>query len=187
MKKLLTTIALVLIACVVMAQNPTSKYVDSILECRQIVNVDSMSASKLYVRTLEVLSDWAGAQARSRINVDVQDKDEGLIVYKGSQYIGYRKANLLYGWNTFADFTLKVRCKDNRVQIIMTVPTMTFDWDGSQVTYTLPLSEFLPEYRYEGKLIIKKAARELSPSIPSTIEAIVSMISTKISHKDDDF
>lgn len=168
---------LVLAVLAASAQNPTIKYADGILECRQVVTVDSTPASKLYVRALEILSDWAGSQTRSRINIDVQDKDEGFIVYKGSEYIGYRKANMLYGWDTFADFTLKVKCKDSRAQIILTIPTMTFVWDAeSKTTYTLPLSEFLPEYRYEGRLTIKKAARELAPLVPTYAENIVKLI-----------
>lgn len=75
------------------AQNP------DVYEKKEIITADSVKAGTLYVRTLEALSDWAGSQKRSKANVDVQDKDEGLVVYKGKLYLGFVKQNMLYGWD----------------------------------------------------------------------------------------
>lgn len=61
-------------------ENPLT---NGIYEKKVVVTADSIKASTLYVRALEALSDWAGSQQRSKVNVDVQDKDEGLVVYKG--------------------------------------------------------------------------------------------------------
>ena len=58
---------------------------------------EGVEAGTLYVRALEALSDWAGSQSKSKVNIDVQDKEEGLVVYKGSLYIGYHKVNFMAG------------------------------------------------------------------------------------------
>ena len=159
---------------------------NGVYEKKTVVTADSVKAGTLYVRALEALSDFAGSQGKSKIGVDVHDKDEGLVVYKGRYYMGYCKANMLYGWDTFADFTLKVRCKDGRAQLSVTVPSMTFVWDANGNTHSFAISEFLPVYKYKGDYKIKKAAQQYAPLVPEAFDTIVAAIGKRITAKDDD-
>ena len=159
---------------------------NGIYEKKVVVNVDSAKASTLYVKALEALSDWAGSQERSKANIDVQDKDEGLVVYKGQLYLGYGKTNFMCGWETFANFTLKAKCKIGKVQLTVTVPSLTYYWTGNPTEVTVPINEVFPEYNYKGKMSIKKASLALAPKIPDEFDAVIQTIGNKISKKDDD-
>ena len=156
-------------------------------ETKTVREIGNLTSEQLYVRTLEVLSDWAGSQNKSKVNIDVQDKEGGIVVYKGNYYLGYRKQNLLYGWDTFADFTLKVRCKDGKIQVSVSVPSMTFIWDATSEKYTEPLSAFYPDYTYKGKVLLKKASTEFAPQIPTVFDAMVNKLADDIMQKEDDF
>lgn len=161
---------------------------NGVYEQKVVVTADSVKAGTLYTRALEALSDWAGSQQRSKANVDVQDKDEGLVVYKGKLYLGYGKQNFMYGWDTFADFTLKVRCKDGRAQISVTVPSLTYYWTANNDEVTVPISEVLPTFQYKGKMLIKKASKALAPKVPQEVGIIIKTIGKRIANPvDDDF
>jgi hypothetical protein len=186
MKKLLSFSVVLLATINVIAQEV--ELTNGIYEKKVVVNADSVKAGTLYVRALEALSDLAGSQGKSKIGIDVQDKDEGLVVYKGSYFLGYGKANMLYGWDTYADFTLKVRCKDGKAQLSLTVPSMTFQWDGDgHGIHTFEIAEFLPVYNYKGDYKIKKAAQQYAPTIPSSFDAIINTISQRMLQEPDDF
>ena len=141
---------MMLMLSAVLAVSAQIELSNGVYEKKIVVNVDSAKASTIYIRALEALSDFAGTNAKSKIGIDVQDKDEGLVVYKGDYYMGFEKANILYGWDTFANFTIKIRCKDGRAQITVSVPSMSFQWSGNNNTYSFPISEFLPVYTYKG-------------------------------------
>lgn len=183
MKKILMfALFTVAIAVPLAAQNP------QIYEVKKVIIADSVKASTLYVRSLEALSNWTGSQQKSKANIDVQDKDEGIVVYKGMLYLGYGKQNMMYGWDTFADFTMKVRCKDGKAQVTFTIPTLTYFWTADNSSVTVPVSEVFPEYRYSGKMLIKKASLKLAPTIPDTVDAVVNAIAKDIkSGSGDDF
>lgn len=160
---------------------------NGVYEQKEVVTADSVKAGTLYTRALEALSDWAGSQQRSKANVDVQDKDEGLVVYKGKLYLGYGKQNFLYGWDTFADFTLKVRCKDGRAQISVTVPSLTYYWTANNGEVTVPVNEVLPTFQYKGDKLIKKASKALAPRVPYEVNIVIKTIGSRITKPADDF
>lgn len=187
MKKLLSIVVLLLMVMTVSAQE---QLVNGVIEKKQVVMVEGVSADKLYVRALEALSDWAGAQSKSQIGIDVQDKEEGLVVYKGRLEMGYHKANFMAGWEVYADFTIKIKCKEGRAQVSANVPSLTFDWSVKQypATETVPISAIYPEFNYKPKLRIKKAAIEFAPLTPSVFEKIIAALSAKLQQQpDDDF
>jgi hypothetical protein len=159
-------------------------------EKKQVVTVEGVDAGKLYVRALEVLSDWAGSQSKSKIGIDVQDKDEGMVVYKGRLEIGFHKVNFMAGWEIYGDFTIKIKCKDGKAQITCIVPTATFEWSVPQypAIETVSLGELIPEYNYKGKMRIKKAAKNFGPQIPGKFDNVVAMLATKMTQQpDNDF
>ncbi len=184
MKKVLLLHVMLIVGMAIHAQEDLLS--NGIYEKKVVVTADSVKASTLYVRALEALSDWAGSQQRSKVNVDVQDKDEGLVVYKGQLYLGYGKQNFLYGWDTFADFTMKVRCKDGKAQITVTAPSLSYYWTADNTTVTVPINEVLPQYNYKGKMLIKKASIALAPKVPEEIENIIKIIGDRICKSNDD-
>lgn len=158
-------------------------------EVKKVVNVDSVSARALYARALEALSDWAGSQKKSKVGIDVQDKDEGIVIYKGEYYLGYGKQNFMYGWETFINFTLKIRCKVGKAQIGITVPSLTYYWTADNTMTSAPINELLPEYHHKSKFLIKKASIALAPQVPGVCDEIVNGIAARMTKvkSDDDF
>jgi hypothetical protein len=93
-------------------------------EKKEVVEVAGATAADLYVRAMEALSDWKGPDGKAEAGLDFHDKDAGIVNYKGKFSLGY-KANLFGGtWFRYADFTMKVRCKDGKAQVTVTVPTI---------------------------------------------------------------
>ena len=108
-----------------------------VLEQKSVVIVDGVNKNTLYRRAMEALSDWTGPEGRSKAGIDYSDKEEGIVTYKGVYYNGYRKL-MLSSLPFYTDFTLKVRCKDGKAQIAVTVPSMhTILDDGSKKTWSM--------------------------------------------------
>lgn len=189
MKKVISITIMLLVTMNINAQEYS--LTNGAYENKVVEQYEGVEAGTLYVRALEALSDWAGSQSKSKVNIDVQDKEEGLVVYKGSLYIGYHKVNFMAGWHVYADFTLKIKCKDGRAQISCHVPTATFDWSAKQypANTTVELGEIYPKYNYKSQFRIKKAAIEWAPQIPPTFDKIIASMAEKLKsqNQDDDF
>lgn len=172
-------------------EHPYGEVKNGVWEAKRVATVEGSSASVLYLRALEALSDWAGSQEQSKIGIDVQDKEEGIVVYKGEYYLGAAKANLapLASWAGWANFTMKVRCKDGRAQVSVSVPSITFRLSSQPMEVTAPIDQFLPEYKYKTKYTNKRAAKELSPQVPSIFTGVIKMMCEQLSKgiDDDDF
>ena len=187
--KQLMTIALLFATLTASAQDVTSEYVGGMLETKVVEQYDGVDAQELYMRALEVLSDWSGTQSQSRVNIDVQDKEQGLVVYKGQLFVGYHKFNVLAGWNVLADFSLKIRLKDGKAQLAMTVPSTTFRWSNEQspAKETVMMSELVPEFKHKGSYKIKKAATTFVPQIPGLCERTVKELAARMHKNREDF
>ena len=163
---------------------------DGVWEEKQVVQAEGVTAPTLYLRALEALSDWAGSQEKSKIGIDVQDKDEGLVVYKGELFLGFEYYSKFAGagWDCFANFTMKVKCKDGRAQISVMVPSMTFKANVAGSVVTRPINEFLPDYSYKGDYKLKKMA-PMAHKIEPSFEGIIKKIGEQIANgtNDDDF
>lgn len=185
MKNFLFTIALV---ASVMSASAQGSIVNDVFQQKEVFNAEGKSGSSLYVHTLEVLSDIAGSQTKSKYSVDVQDKEEGLVVYKGLLYLGFKKFNLLCGWDVFANFTLKVRCKDDKIQVAMIVPTITYRWTGDPFETTAEVTDVYPTFKYKGKVRIKKASLEIVPKLPNEVDKAVKALGKQLTtFERDDF
>lgn len=185
MKRIITA----LMMTATMAVNAqTVELTDGVYELKQVVTVEGVKQDALYVRALEALSDWAGSQQQSKAQIDVQDKEEGLVVYKGQLFLGLNKTNFLHGWNTYSDFTMKVRCKDGKFQITTVVPSLSLYWTADATTTTIPINEIVPEYKHKSNLGVKKTAIKMAPMAPEAANAAQSVIIGKIKKgADDDF
>ena len=185
MKKLIT-MALLLVSMTAGAQEIQFN-AEGCYEVKKVVTAENMTASDLYTKALVSLSDWAGSQQKTKANVDVQDKEQGLVVYKGQIYLGYGKQNALYGWDTYADFTLKVRCKEGKAQLTIVVPSLSYYWTADNTEYSAPISEILPEYHHKAKMLVKKASIALAPKVPEEVEKTITTIGNKMTAVEDDF
>lgn len=94
-------------------------------ERKEVVTVDSASAAVLYDRAMIVLTDWTGPDGKAKAGIDYQNQETHTVVYKGTFSLGFKNTFLGDGWHRYANFTLKVRCKDGRAQVTVTVGTMT--------------------------------------------------------------
>ncbi len=160
-------------------------------ERKTVVEVPGTTAQDLYVRSLEVLSDIKGSNGKSSSQIDVQDRDAALVVYKGKIWEGFEYYSKFagVGWDAYADFTLRIKCKDEKAQITINVATMTFDWSAKQYpsTPTIPLSVLVP-YTYDGKYTIKKTAIKYVPTVAPSMDSLMSIICEKMKQgTDDDF
>lgn len=138
MKKILLTLLLFLPSFYSLAQDVDFDTAAAIVkekgvyEQKRVVTVDEVSAAKLYSRALEALSDWTGVEGRSRAGLDYCDKEEGIVTYKGEFYNGYMQAGRKIQVPYFTDFIMKIRCKDGRAQVTVTIPTMHADLPNGQ-------------------------------------------------------
>ena len=122
MKKGLLMIMMVIAIITAKAQTPLNE--NGVYELKVVQEYENINANNIYERTLLALSDVMGSNKHSKTNIDVQDKEGGILVFKGRYFIGYRKVNVSGGYFHYADLTLKVRCKDGKAQITITVPTI---------------------------------------------------------------
>lgn len=185
MRKVLLTMLMLLSVLTVSAQITLTD--GSVYEQKEVVNVDNVSAQTLYLRALEALSDWTGTEGRSKFGIDHQDKESATVIFKGKDYLGSRKFGGLYYWYIFSDFTLKVRCKDGRAQISVTVPSMTAEFQVNNVSGSIPLREIVPEYKYKGNLNCKKAVLQYVVDVPASVSRIIELMKNKLNQEVDDF
>ena len=188
MKKVLATMALLLIGLAASAQGEMK---NGVWENKRVVEVQGASTATLYTRALEALSDLAGSEGKSKIGIDMQDKEEGLVVYKGEYYLGRGKASLspMQGWDTWANFTLKIRCKEGRAQVSVSVPSLTFRFTGVQTETVGNIGDMIPEFKYKSKYTNKKAAMEFAPKVPKEFENVITAMCKRLANgtSDDDF
>ena len=163
---------------------------NGIYELKIVEQYENKNASVLYQQSLITLSDVCGNN-KSKINIDVADKDANIIIYKGEFYLGFKKVNTMYGYDVYAVFTLKIKCKDNKVQYIVTVPSLHMYWTakigGDEV---VPLNEIIPEFTHKSKLYyLKKGAIEYAPTIDYNMKMLQKTIvdKTKTNITNDDF
>ena len=123
MNKVLLSLMMLMTGMVINAQD-ISLTPEGTYEVKKVITVDNVSAATLYDRAVMALSDWTGASGKASAGLDVHERDAGLVVYKGHEYMWTKKQRRIT-YDVFADFTLKVRCKDGKAQITSTIHSMT--------------------------------------------------------------
>ena len=184
--KSLVTLLMVTLATFVNAQDFVLN--NGVYEMKVVEHYNNTSGQKLYEQSLMALSDLVGSKEKSKFNIDIQDKEAGTIVYKGGLYLGFRKINLMCGHDVNADITIKVRCKDGRIQYTYTIPTITiYVTCAVGVTETIPLSELIPEYRYKARLnYVKKTAQQFGPLVEDEIKKLHQAIVNRTKENEED-
>ena len=184
--KNLVTIMMLMLATFANAQDLVLN--NGVYEMKIVENYNNITGQKLYEQSLMALSDLVGSKEKFKFNIDIQDKEAGTIVYKGGLYLGYRKTSIVGGHDVSADITIKVRCKDGRVQYTYTIPTITVVVTCAVgVTETIPLSELIPEYRYKARLnYVKKTAQMFGPLVEKEIKVFHQAIVKKTKENEED-
>lgn len=188
MKKVLLIALMFVISFTINAQTTLNE--SGVYELKVVEQYDSVKAATLYERSLVALSDVVGSHNKSKTNIDVAEKDAGMIIYKGELYLGYKKVNIMCGYETFANFTLKVRCKDGKVQYTLTVPSLTMYWSCNvSDNETIPLNEIIPEFTHKGRLYhLKKGAILYAGTLDNDMKELQKAIVFKTkAAADDDF
>ena len=142
MRKLLLLLSLVVIS--VNAQNIEINLTENgAYEKKEVVKVDSTKAIILFERAMIALSDWTGPDGKAKAGIDYQEKETGTVIYKGRYSLGFKNTFLGDGWYRYAEFTLKVRCKDGRAQVTIIVPSITAIYNRNGMTRTNSVTEWL--------------------------------------------
>lgn len=155
-------------------------------EKKEVVEVEGASAAVLFGRAMEALSDWTGPDGKAKVGIDYQDKETGTVIYKGKYYLGMFR-QLLAGWNMYADVVLKVRCKDGRAQVTVTIPTMTGIYSTNGMTQQASIGETVESMKKKGAK--KRPSHEFLPKIPEVGETLLKAMIGRLNVKvdDDDF
>ena len=188
MKKAILSLVMLLVSITLSAQTALNENGD--YELKVVELFDNVNASTLFDNSLVALSDVVGSYEKSKTNIDVAEKDAGIIVYKGELYLGFKKVNGMCGYETFANFTLKVRCKDGKAQYTITVPSLHMYWSCDMTTEEIvPLNEIIPNFTHKGRLYyLKNAAVEFAGTLDDKMKSLQQAIVLKtIASTEDDF
>lgn len=157
-------------------------------EQRRVVTVEGASASTLYVRAMNALSDWTGPEGRSEASLDFHDKDAGIVTIKGGFYNGEMK---IFAGSTsiYTAFIMKVQCKDNRAQLTVTVPYMYYYIQGEKrVVNLLSALERQMNMTEKEKEKAKKKLKKKDASMREVVELLLDTMTAALKNgTDDDF
>ena len=160
---------------------------NGIYEKKQVVTVEGIATSEFYRRAMVALSDWKGSDGKSSANIDYQDREAGMVIYKGKFSLGVRKSWPAI-WHRYAEFTLKVRCKDGRAQVTVGVQSIyAVDDKGRSQSFTMP--EVIEIYQKAGNNR-KERMESMMSDIKTTADTMLTAMCSRLSETnpaDDDF
>lgn len=163
---------------------------DGAYEKKDVVTVDSVSAAVLYDRAMIALTDWTGPDGKAKVGIDYQNQETHTVVYKGTFYLGFKATLLGAGWNRYGNFTLKVRCKDGRAQVTVTVGTVTGIYNRDNIERSWTIAE-IKESAKKSKGARRERGDMLLTDIVETADGIMAAMGAKLkaadSGEDDDF
>jgi hypothetical protein len=159
-------------------------------ERKEVVDVDGVNAAVLYDRAMMALSDWTGPDGKAKAGIDYQNQETHTVIYKGTFSLGFKNVFLGDGWNRYANFTVKVRCKDGRAQVTVNVGTLTAALASNGRSQTFTLGESIAELKKRsGKR--RERGEETATYITDTADNILQAMKLSLQGKgknaDDDF
>lgn len=148
-------------------------------ERQEVVTVEGASASSLYDLAMMALSDWTGPDGKAKVGIDYQNQETHTVVYKGTFSLGFKNIFLGDGWNRYANFTLKVRCKDGRAQVVVTVAQMTGIYNRENVERSCTIAE-MKEAVMKSKGAKRERGETLLAYIVETADGMISEMTEKL-------
>lgn len=189
MKKVFLFFALVLSGLTAGAQD-IELTPDGAYEKQEVVTVDSASAATLYDRAMIALTDWTGPDGKAKVGIDYQNQETHTVVYKGTFSLGFKNTFLGDGWHRYANFTLKVRCKDGRAQVTVKVGTMTGIYNRGNIERSWTVGEIQKAVK-KSKGAKRERGKMLLADIVDTADGIMAAMGAKLmaadGGNDDDF
>lgn len=152
-----------------------------------VADVEGVSAAELYGRAMEALSDWTDSDGRTKYGIDYQDKETGTVIYKGRYEIGFKNVFLGDGWNNYGDYTLKVRCKDGKVQVTATTTTITAIYNRNGMSRQASVLDFVYQVAKAKGNKRKKCEQMLAKIIAKTNSLVSLMVMRLKNPVEDDF
>jgi len=183
MKKVFLFLALLLATMTAGAQD-IELTPDGAYEKKDVVTVDSVSADVLYDRAMIALTDWTGPDGKAKAGIDYQNQETHTIIYKGMFSLGFKNTFLGDGWHRYANFTLKVRCKDGRAQVTLTVGTMTAIYNRGNIERSWTIGE-IKEAVKKSKGAKRERGEMLLTDIVETADGIMAAMGSKLKAADD--
>lgn len=174
--------------CGVLAQNVEFNS-DRALELKEVVQVDSMSKSDIFVAAQSMLSQWH-PNSNSKLAIDYADLATGTIIAKGALCVGFTKVNSLCGYYVNADYNCTIKIKDGRYQVDIKVPTVSLHWSANNSSdESIAVWHVYPVYdktktRY---YYTKKPLTEQGPKVADTMRMMFTAIKSRIMVNKDDF
>jgi len=178
MKKVLFIFALLLATMTAGAQD-IQLTPDGAYERKEVVTVDSVSAAVLYDRAMIALTDWTGPDGKAKAGIDYQNQETHTVIYKGTFSLGFKNVFLGDGWDRYANFTLKVRCKDGRAQVTVTVGTVTFIYTRGNIERSCTIA-VLKEAVNKSKGAKHERGETMLADIVGTANVIMAAMSAKL-------
>lgn len=145
MKQALLTFALLLATLTAGAQD-IELTPDGAYEKKEVVTVDSVSSAVLFDRAMIALTDWTGPDGKAKAGIDYQNQETHTVVYKGRFYAGSRSW-MMTKIERYANFTVKVRCKDGRAQVVVNVGTITATVASNGRSQTMSIGKAIEELK----------------------------------------
>lgn len=151
-------------------------------EQQRVVSVDGTSAAVLYDRAMMAITDLTGSDGKAKAGIDYQNQETHTVVYKGR--FGLPFGN---GVDYWADFTMKVRCKDGRAQVTMTVPMVEMRASSIRMERSATIGE-IKKATEQAKGNRRKRGEECLKYIKNSVDAYVMIMETRLTFgSDEDF
>ena len=148
-------------------------------ERKEVVDVDGVNAAVLYDRAMMALSDWTGPDGKAKAGIDYQNQETHTVIYKGTFSLGFKNVFLGDGWNRYANFTVKVRCKDGRAQVTVTVAQMTVIYNRGNLERSYTIGKVLDAVK-KSKGDKRKRGEMLMADIVETADGMIAAMGVKL-------
>lgn len=151
-------------------------------EQQRVVSVEGTSAAVLYDRAMMAITDLTGSDGKAKAGIDYQNQETHTVVYKGR--FGLPFGN---GVDYWADFTMKVRCKDGRALVTMTVPMVEMRASAINMERSATVGE-IKKGTEQAKGKRRKRGEECLKYIKNSVNAYVMIMETRLKFGiDEDF
>ena len=185
MKKILL---LIFAMAAIMADAQTPSVVGNSIQYKKVATYEGKTKDDIFIKTLLTLSKIEGTTYMSSNGLDVQDKDAGVISYKGRIYLGFYKQNIMAGWDVFLNYNMIVRCKDGKAKYEFITPSVHFIWSANDTSpRDFPVTGIYPAYNIDTYYKIEKSSKQFGPHIPEYIVSFVDNIIKLTSEPEEDF
>lgn len=189
MKKSLLLILLLCVNLLSYAQSEYPVLENGFFTCKCVKQQEGKTQAQLYLKAHIFLSDWTGPNSNSKYSIDFDDKESATIITKGNYFLGFEK-EMLYGWDIYADFTISIKCKDGRFQVITKIPTLSFWWTAGNISMqTIPFAELYPNYTHKGPYKLKRYSDRYVGNMSTYIQDLTNIVVNGITtiQEDDEF